>query len=118
MEGHVFYGFSTCLSETPTCCPSGPDRLGEEDTAAGVLGLLEPADLEIHAREKRERRGNVFIAMHKEDWNPQKHEKPIQYGQISTTFGTDVTNTAPTYGKDTRGYRIRGSKIVAFAMWL
>jgi len=74
--------------------------------------LLEP---EIHVREKREKRACVYCQQNKKDWKPHKHGKPIHHGQVSRAFGTDVTNIAtyvPTIGKDTRGYRVRGSKTV------
>lgn len=73
-------------------------------------GLLEPADLrlEIHVREKREKRAYcVYCQRNKENWKPHKHGKPIQHGQVSREFGTDITNII---GKDSRGYRIRGSR--------
>lgn len=73
--------------------------------------LPELADIGMEAgRHVQERRGKrafcAYCRQRKEDW---KHK--IQHGQA---FGTDVTNTIPNGRgkKDTRSYRIRGSKTI------
>jgi len=91
-----------------------PSQLTDRDPED--LRLPEPADPEEivleHTQEKRAKSGYcVYCSQHKEDWKPHKHSRKNQYGQVSRAFGADLTNTAPTPGgKDTRGYRIRGSR--------
>jgi Transposase IS4 len=79
--------------------------------------LLESADLgdemEIHVHEKRGKRAYcVYCLQHKEDWEPHKHKPNHEHRQVPNkprAFGTDLTNIIP---KDTRGYRIRGSRTI------
>ena len=84
---------------------------------------IEPRSSELPGRHVQEKGGKrafcAYCRQHKEDWRPYKH-KPIQRGQVSRAFGTDVTNRMPNTipngrgKKDTRGYRIRGSKTIPY----
>ena len=98
-----------------------PPNANSLDDAPPGFSRSEPADHDLtelgipgmHVQEKRAKRAYcVSCQQHKEDWKPYNKDKPIQYGQVSREFGTDVTNIAPTPsdGKDSRGYRIRGSR--------
>ncbi|KAN0067075.1 hypothetical protein V8E54_014861 [Elaphomyces granulatus] len=92
------------------------ERPDVEDVENIEPRLPEPPESAALGMERhlQERRGNraycVYCLKHKEDWRPHKHK--IQHGQVSRVFGMDLTNTiANGRGKkDTRGYRIRGSR--------